>query len=76
MVVLGFAQRVTPMERQGRVSAAVTFALFGLQAPVQALVCAAYLAARGRHHEEVANPAATGWTGIRVPGAREGFDNL
>ena len=37
LAVLNIAQRETPPELQGRVSAAVTLALFGPQAPLQAL---------------------------------------
>jgi MFS family permease len=37
LAVINLAQRVTPMELQGRVSAVVTLAMFGPQAPVQAL---------------------------------------
>lgn len=37
LAVLAITQRATPMGLQGRVSAAVTFALFGPQAPMQAL---------------------------------------
>ena len=37
LAVLNIAQRETPDELQGRVSAAVTIALFGPQAPLQAL---------------------------------------
>jgi len=37
LAVLNLAQRETPNELQGRVSAAVTLALFGPQAPLQAL---------------------------------------
>ena len=37
LAVINLAQRVTPTELQGRVSAAVTLALFGSQAPMQAL---------------------------------------
>lgn len=37
LAVLNIAQRETPDELQGRVSAAVTLALFGPQAPLQAL---------------------------------------
>jgi hypothetical protein len=41
LAVLNVAQRETPDELQGRVSAAVTLALFGPQAPLQALGSAA-----------------------------------
>jgi MFS family permease len=41
LAVLNIAQRETPSELQGRVSAAVTIALFGPQAPLQALGSAA-----------------------------------
>jgi Major Facilitator Superfamily len=41
LAVLNIAQRETPDELQGRVSAAVTIALFGPQAPLQALGSAA-----------------------------------
>lgn len=37
LAVINLAQRVTPTELQGRVSAAVTLAMFGPQAPMQAL---------------------------------------
>jgi hypothetical protein len=37
LAVVNLAQRVTPAELQGRVSAAVTLAMFGPQAPMQAL---------------------------------------
>lgn len=37
LAVINLAQRVTPSELQGRVSAAVTLAMFGPQAPMQAL---------------------------------------
>jgi MFS family permease len=37
LAVVNLAQRVTPTELQGRVSAAVTLAMFGPQAPMQAL---------------------------------------
>jgi MFS family permease len=37
LALLNLAQRCTPPERQGRVSAAVTLAFFGPQAPLQAL---------------------------------------
>jgi MFS family permease len=37
LAVVNLAQRVTPAELQGRVSAAVTLAMFGPQAPLQAL---------------------------------------
>lgn len=37
LAVLNLAQRTTPMNLQGRVSAAITLALFGPQAPMQAL---------------------------------------
>jgi Na+/melibiose symporter-like transporter len=37
LAVLALTQRATPARLQGRVSAAVTFALFGPQAPLQAL---------------------------------------
>ncbi len=37
LAVLNVAQRLTPMELQGRVSAAVALAMFGPQAPLQAL---------------------------------------
>ena len=37
LAVVNLAQRVTPPELQGRVSAAVTLAMFGPQAPMQAL---------------------------------------
>lgn len=37
LAVLALTQRETPMQLQGRASAAVTFALFGPQAPLQAL---------------------------------------
>jgi Major Facilitator Superfamily len=37
LALLNLAQRCTPPELQGRVSAAVTFAFFGPQAPLQAL---------------------------------------
>jgi hypothetical protein len=41
LAVLNIAQRSTPNELQGRVSAAVTLALFGPQAPLQARGAAA-----------------------------------
>jgi hypothetical protein len=41
LAVLNIAQRETPDELQGRVSAAVTIALFGPQAPLQAVGSAA-----------------------------------
>jgi MFS family permease len=41
LAVLNIAQRETPHELQGRVSAAITIALFGPQAPLQALGSAA-----------------------------------
>jgi hypothetical protein len=41
LALLNLAQRVTPDALQGRVSAAVTLALFGPQAPLQALGAAA-----------------------------------
>jgi hypothetical protein len=37
LAVVNLAQRVTPAELQGRVSAAVTLVMFGPQAPMQAL---------------------------------------
>jgi cyanate permease len=37
LAILSLAQRLTPLELQGRVSAVVSLALFGPQAPVQAL---------------------------------------
>jgi hypothetical protein len=37
LAVLNLTQRLTPLELQGRVAAAVTFALFGPGAPMQAL---------------------------------------
>jgi hypothetical protein len=37
LAVLNLAQRLTPLPRQGRVSAAVILAMFGPQAPLQAL---------------------------------------
>jgi MFS family permease len=37
LAVLSFAQRVTPVELQGRTAAAVTLVLFGPQAPLQAV---------------------------------------
>ncbi len=44
LAVLNIAQRETPDELQGRVSAAVTIALFGPQAPLQAVGSAAITA--------------------------------
>lgn len=37
LAVVNLAQRLTPLSLQGRVSAAVTLAMFGPQAPMQAL---------------------------------------
>jgi nitric oxide reductase large subunit len=37
LAILGLAQRLTPLELQGRVSALVSLAIFGPQAPMQAL---------------------------------------
>ena len=37
LAILSLAQRLTPLELQGRVSAVVSLALFGPQAPMQAL---------------------------------------
>jgi MFS family permease len=37
LAILSLAQRLTPLDRQGRVSALVTLVLFGPQAPMQAL---------------------------------------
>ena len=72
LALLNLAQRCTPPELQGRVSAAVTFAFFGPQAPLQALGA---LAIRYANYQQlylagavvaVATAIVFAWTGRRL----------
>jgi len=77
LAVLNLAQRCTPPELQGRVSAAVTLAFFGPQAPLQALAALAirYVTYRQLYLAGAAVAVAAvvvfTWAGRRRP-ARDG----
>ena len=70
LALLSLAQRRTPAELQGRVSAAVTLIFFGPQAPLQALgaVAIGYLSYRQLYLAGAAAAVATALAFIRVSG--------